>query len=157
VSLKAEQQYQTVLPPVAGAFAAVNCSTTPTVVDLTSLPADPAAQGGGDPGEKNPIGKYVRVTADGGSIYFVTGSNINALNAIPNTAIYSTVNATTGAVTVSGNELDVIPAGTFKDVFVVAGATPQTEFPPGKSSPSRYIAFMTASGSAVARFGQASP
>src|SRR5579872_4614771 len=114
-----EKQAAEVVPAIYNQVAAINCSTTVQVVDLTTLPRSAAVPG--DQPVKNPVGAYVRITADGGNVYYVTGSNFNALNAIPNTVVFSTVNATTGKVTISGNEMDVIPAGAWADFVVIPG------------------------------------
>jgi hypothetical protein len=144
-----------VLPPTFGAIGAVQVTTTPVVVDLTTLPRSPAAPTP-DEGQQNCIGKYVRVTAELGDIYFATGNNANALANINATA-YSAVNATTHAITVNGNEGDYILQGSWKDVLAVPGSAPQAKQPPGGDSPSRYISFVTKTGTSVARFHQASP
>ena len=131
---------------------------TPVVVDLTTLPRSPAAPTP-DEGQKNCIGHYVRVTAELGDIYFATGNNANALANINATA-YSTVNGTTHAITVNGNEGDYLLQGSWKDVYVVPGSAPQTPVAGvvGGDSPCRYIGMVTKiNANSVARFHQASP
>lgn len=168
MSFLVEKQAAQVLPPTYAALVAVNCSTTVQVVDLCSVPRQTAGLGGAagnDPQNQNPIGKYIRITAQGGDVYFTTGANFALLNAIANTVIYTTVNATTGAVTIAGGETDYIPAGSFKDVFITAGVTPQSTstqgvggvFKPGGDSPCRYVAVIAASGNPIARIYQSSP
>lgn len=152
-------------------MVAVNCTTNvATVVDLTSIPATPAGPGytlanaiaqnsvaSAAPEQQNPIGKYIRITAQGGDVFYVLGSNFAQLNAITVTAVFSTVNATTGKVTVNGNELDHVANGTFKDVWVPAATSPQVQNPPGSTSPCRYIAVVGVAASTVARIYQSSP
>jgi hypothetical protein len=156
MSWVAEKNAAIVLPPVMGSTAAVNCSTTVQVVDLCSLPQTNAIPLG-DPANVTPVGHYVRITATLGDVYFQTGSNFNALNAIANTALYSTVNATTGKLTIQGNEVDCIPNTSYKDFVIPANGTAQTQSPPGASSPSRYLALLTLSGNAIARLYQSGP
>ena len=131
-------------------------TTTVQVVDVTSLPGNPVKTGG-DPSSQNPVGHYMRITADGGNVYFVTGANFTLLNSIPNTVSYSTVNTTTGAVTLTKNEEDMIPAGGWKDFVIMPNGTMQTQTPPGGKSACRYIALQTSTGSAVARMYQSGP
>lgn len=150
----AEKDAAIILPWVLGKGAAINCSTTVQVVDLTSLPG--SAFKVGDPQSQNPVGHYVTITAQGGDVYYATGANFNALNAIPNTVVFSSVNATTGKVTIAGNEIGYIPAGTSENVVVPLGGSAPVS-PPGSSSPSRYVALMTASGNATARIRQSGP
>lgn len=162
MSWNREKQAAEVVPPVYGQVAAVNCSTTVQVVDLTTLPRSTVTPGS-QPVD-NPAGKYVRITADGGNVYFVTGSNFALLNAIPNTVVFSTVNATTGALTQNNSALDVIPAGAWKDFVVMPGATSPNGGAPlgsatpgyGKDSPCRYVALVASSGNPVARIHQSS-
>lgn len=155
MSFIAEMRASVVQPPIQNATLAINCTTTVQVIDLCSIPGNPV-KAGGDPDSKNPVGHFIRITADGGNIYYVTGSNFNSLNAIPNTVSYSTVNATTGAVTLTGNEEDVIYSGGEKHFIVMANGTPQTQNPPGGKSVCRYLAVQTSTGSAVARIYQVS-
>lgn len=151
-----EKQASEVVPPIYNGVVAVNCTTTVTVVDLCTMPKSLA-----EPGEQpnaNPIGKYVRITAEGGDIYFTTGNNFTALNAIANTSIFTTVNATTGKVTIAGGELDYIPAGSWKDFVAIPGVTPAAaaKSPAGNDSPCRYVALITSASSARARITQSS-
>lgn len=151
-----EKQAAEVFPPFANNVVAINCSPTVQVIDLTSLPKNP-----GLPGEqpnKNPVGAYVRIKAQGGDIYCTTGNNFAQLNAIPNTVIFSAVNATTGKVTIDGRELDYIPAGAWEDFVVIPGTTPAAaaKAPAGNDSPCRYVALIAASGNPVARIRQSS-
>lgn len=160
MSWSAEKQAAQVIPPVLGQIVAVNCSTTVTVVDLTSIPRSTVTPGS-QPSD-NPIGKYVRITADGGNLYFATGNNFAALNAITTTVGFSSVNTTTGKVTINAQanaaELDVIPAGAWKDFVAMPGVTPQAaaKSPAGNDSPCRYVALISASGNPVARIHQSS-
>ena len=162
VSLQVEKQYFTILPATQKSVVTVSCTTVPIVVDLTSIPPSAAATAvnattgtAGDPGQKNLVGKYVRITADAGNVYYAASNNYAALGTTNANAV-STVNATTGAVTVTGNEMDLIPQGSFKDVLVMPDATPTTELPPGSGSPNRYVALATSTGTAVARMYQRS-
>lgn len=171
MSFIVEKQAAEVLPPTYGSVLAVNCViNTATVVDLTSVPASTSAPGytlanqivqgtsaSPSPDQQNPIGKYIRITAQGGDVYYVLGANFAQLNAITATAAYTTVNATTGKVTVNGNELDCVANGTFKDVFIPGSTSSQTQSPPGSASPCRYIALVGAAASTVARIHQSSP
>lgn len=166
MSWQREKQAAEVVPPIQSQIAAVNCSTTVQVVDLTTLPRS-AAVPGNQPVD-NPAGKYVRITAQGGDVYFATGSNFALLNAIPNTVVFSTVNTTTGKLTIGNNELDYIPAGAWKDFVVMPGqggsggsgaGTGQagpTNVGYGKDSPCRYVALIAATGNPVARIHQSS-
>ena len=159
MSFKIEEQAGKILPPVEGSCAAVNCSTTVQVVDMTTLPFSKAMPNYSGQ-DLTPISKFVTITAEGGDLYYVTGSNFALLNAIPNTVVYSTVNATTGKLTVGNNELDYLPAGTWKPVWLgpdTSAANQKTSGPTyGVNSPVRYVAFITASGNARARFHQSS-
>jgi hypothetical protein len=156
MSWNAEKQAAQVIPPLLGAVVAINCSTTVQVVDLTSIPRNVITPGT-QPND-NPIGKYVRITADGGNIYWVTGNNFAALNAIANTVVFSTINTTTGKITVAGTEMDMLPSGAWKDFVAMAGVTPPAapKTPAGNDSPCRYVALMSASGNPVARIHQSS-
>ena len=167
MSFLVEKQAATVLAPTLGSTVAVNCTTSAQVVDLTSIPRQTAGVGGAagnDPQNQNPIGKYIRITAQGGDVYFQTGSNFAQLANI-NVTSYSTVNAMTGAVTLTNNECDYIPAGSFKDVFITAGVSPQATSnqgvggvkAPGSDSPCRYVSVIAASGNPIARIYQSSP
>ena len=169
MSWNREKQAAEVVPPIAGQTVAVNCSTTVTVVDLTSLPRSVAV-----PGEqpvKNPVGSYIRITAQGGDVYFTTGSNFAALNTINTTVGFTAVNATTGAVTfnatTASTELDFIPAGAWKDFVVMPGQGGSSGSSGavmsganvkgyGKDSPCRYVALITSTGNATARIHQSS-
>lgn len=160
-----EEKVANILPPVYGSVAAINCTTTPQVIDMTTVPLSKAMSGYGGQDNGNPINKFVRITAQGGDIYFTTGSNFALLNAIPNTSVFSTVNATTGAVTVAGGEMDYIPAGAWKDVrFFPANAQttiggnpiPGSGAAYGKTSPVRYVALASGAGGGVARLEQSS-
>lgn len=171
MSFIVEKQAAEVLPPVYGAMVAVNCTTNvATVVDLASFPATPAGPGytlanaiaansaaSAAPDQQNPVGKYIRITAQGNDVYYVLGSNFTQLNAITVPGVYTTVNATTGKVTVNGNELDHIANGTFKDVWIPASVSPQVQSPPGSASPCRYVAVIGSGAGAVARIYQSSP
>ena len=95
MSFKVEEKAARSLPPVQGSIAAVNCSTTVQVVDLTTLPFSKAMPNYSGQ-DATPISKYVTITAQGGDVYYALGRNFALLNAIPNTVVYSTVNATTG-------------------------------------------------------------
>lgn len=148
-----EEQAAKVLPPIQGAIVALNCNTTPTVLDITSIPATPAMPGN-MPDQKNPVSHYIRVSAQGGGIYFALGSNATTLASISATS-YSTVSG--NKVTVTNNETDYIADGAWKDVIVSPNGPPQTQNPPGSGSPARYIALVTASGSAAARLYQSGP
>jgi|SRR5579859_4051798 len=158
-----EKQAAEVIPPIYGQTYAVNCSTTVQVIDLTSIPRNLAVPG--DQPVKNPVNSYVRITAQGGDVYFVTGNNFAALNAIPNTVVFSTVNTTTGALTsTNSNETDCIPAGAWKEFIVPPGqggsggsSAPGNAKPGyGKDSPCRYVALIAATGNPVARIHQSS-
>lgn len=164
MSFKIEEQAGRILPPVQGSTVAVNCSTTVTVVDMTTLPFSKAMPGYSGQ-DLTPISKFVTITAEGGDLYFVTGSNFTNLNAIANTVGYSTVNANTGKITLTNanipQELDYIPAGTWKPVWLgpdTAGLNGQKTSGAayGVNSPVRYVAFITATGNARARFHQSS-
>jgi hypothetical protein len=161
MSFKVEEQVSNILPPVYGSTVAVNCSTTVQVVDMVSVPLS-KAQANYSGQDATPVGKFVRITAQGGDVYFVTGSNFALLNGIANTVSYTTVNATSGAVTLTNSELDYIPAGGWKDVRLypanntAIGVTPPTGVAWGKTSPVRYLALITASGNSVARLYQSS-
>lgn len=170
MSFIVEKQAAYVLPPTLGAVVAVNCSTAATVVDLTSIPATPCGPGYtlanaiaqnsvavAAPDQQNPVGHYLRITAQGGDVYFVLGSNFTQLNAISNVAAYSTINASTGKVTIAGNETDYVPAGSFKDVLIVPAGTQTTQSPPGSASPCRYVALIASAGNPIARLYQSSP
>ena len=159
MSYKVEEKAANILPPVQGSIAAVNCSTTVQVVDLTTLPFSKAMPNYSGQ-DATPISKYVTITAQGGDVYYALGSNFALLNAIPNTVVYSTVNATTGKLTVGNNELDYLPQGTWKPIVAgpdTSGPNQKTSGPTyGINSPVRYIAFITASGNVIARFHQSS-
>jgi hypothetical protein len=153
MSWNVEKQASEVIPPVYGQVAAINVTTTVVVVDTTSLPRSTVTPG--TQPTDNPVGKYIRITATGGDVYYTTGPNFALLNAIPNTAIFSAVNATTGKVTVDNRELDAIPNGSWKDVKIMPGGG-ATATPAGGNSPCRYVALITASGTAAARLYQSS-
>jgi len=168
MSFLVEKQAAQVLPPSQGSTVVVNCTTSAQVIDLTTFPRCNAGLGGAagnDPQNINPIGKYIRITAQLGDVYYQTGNNFAQLANISLTA-YTTINATTGAVTVNGNECDAIANGTFKDVFITPGVTPQstayqgaTGAPrPGQDSPCRYVAVLASSNANItARIYQSSP
>lgn len=151
----AEKDAAVIWPAVKGATVAINCSTTVQVVDFTSIPQTGIKVN--DPASQNPVGHFVRVTADGGAVYYVTGSNFAQLNAISNPNAFTTVNTTTGKVTINGSEVDVIPSGSFVDFVVPQSGTAQTQNPPGSNSACRYIALLSASGNPVARMHQSGP
>lgn len=155
MSFLPEKDAAVIYPPVFGKTVAVNCSPTVQVVDLTSLPGNPFKTG--DPASQNPVGHYVKITAQGGDIYYVTGNNFAQLNAIPNTVLFTTVNTTTGKVTIQGNEVDYIAAGTYEHFVVPLAGQATTQSPPGSGSPARYVALLTASGNATARIRQSGP
>lgn len=148
-----ERMAAEITPPVQGATVAVNCNTTPQVIDLCSFPSANLVPN--QPDKKNPVGHYVRITADSNAIYFAFGSNITTLKNLSTTS-YTTVNATTGAVTVTSNECSVVPGGSWKDFRVIPGITPQVKNPIGADSPCRYIALLTATGTSIARIEQSS-
>ena len=137
-----EQFAATTVAPMQGSTAAVLINTTPTIIDMTTFPPNPA----GDPAVKNPIGHYVRITAEVADTYFVTGTNATTLANV-NAVSYSTVNATTYALTLSNNEVDYVVQGSYKDIIITQE---------GASTP-KYLALVTLSGNAVARIHQSSP
>ena len=144
-------------PAVLGSIVSVACTTTPQVIDLTTMPAMGSYPSGQVPlDSQNPVSHFVRIVPDaasGVSMYYATGSNFALLNAIANSAQSTTVNATTGALTISGKEVQLLPIGGAK-VKIVATTSPQTENPPGKSSPCRYVVLFTGSSTGTARIHQ---
>jgi hypothetical protein len=155
-----EVQAANILPPVWNCVAQLNITTTPTIVDLTTLPSPYKSL---DAEQSNVIGRYVRVTAMGNPVYYVTGSsNSNVLNALANinAANFSSVaNAAGGyALTIKGTEAEPIPSGTYVDVLVPStGGTPKVQNPPGANSACRYIALMTTANTAQVTLRQSSP
>lgn len=159
-----EVQFQRILPPSQGAIAALAITTAVTIVDLTTLPSGLGATGGTiQPDQTNVVGKYVRVYADGGTIYHAYGNNANAL-ALINANSVSAV-AANGTLTLTGNECFPIPVGTFSDEIVVSASngantgmsSPQQQIPRGGLAVSRYLALIMQTGTATARFYQSSP
>ena len=154
------------LPPTVGSVIAVNCAVANTVyvVDLCSVPsslaADPSplvnANFAVNPDQKNPVGHQIRITADGGNIDFLFGPNFNSVKNMSLVA-FTTINGTTGAVTVNGNECDMVSSGRFKDLEVPQNGTAQTQNPPGAKSACRFIAVASTTAGAVARIYQRSP
>ena len=150
-----EVQSATITPAVQNSIASLNINTTPSVVDLTSLPSPFA---GLDAEQKNVVGRYVRVSATLGTVYYATG-NANQLNALSNinAANFSTFNATSHQLTLAGTECEPIPAGTFIDVDVLStGGTPKIQNPQGANSAFRYIALVTLANTAVVTLRQSS-
>lgn len=160
---KAEYQASKILAPSVKSVVAIACTTAVTRIDLTTVPATtalapitntgPAGGSVPDPGQQNPIGKYIRISAQGGDVYFAFGSTYASLSALSATAT-TTVGAA-GALTVAQTETDYIPAGGFKDIFVSEGTLLKP--PPGGDSQTRFLGLLTASGTATARIYQASP
>jgi hypothetical protein len=156
---KIEVQYQGILPPMQGAIATLTINTTPTVVDLTTLVSGAAATGGSSqPDQKNVIGKYVRIFADGGQIYHAFGNNAALLANINANAVSSIAN---GALTFNGAECFPIAANSATDEIVVAASpaaqgTPTAQVPTGGQAVCRYVALVMQTGTATARFYQSS-
>jgi hypothetical protein len=161
-------QYSQVIPAMQGAVAQTNVNSTPVVIDITTLPSNPAVrnvppnananlgQATVDPDQYNPVGKYVRITASSNTVYYAVGSNYAALANI-NAAAFSTINGTTGQVTTNGQEGEPIAAGAWVDVYITMGGTPRTQNPPGANSPCRYLALVTSgSNTATATIRQSS-
>ena len=148
-----ETQAAEVIPPIYGQVAAIPVTTTVTVVDLCSFPRTKTTPG--DRPTKNAIGAFIRITAVGGDVYYVTGNNFAQLNTIASASTPSAVNATNGTVTFSGGETDSIPNGTWKGFRAMPGNNAQAA-PLGADSPCRYVALITATGTASARMYQSS-
>jgi hypothetical protein len=160
-----ETQFFKVLPPGLNGIVQVNVTTTAVVIDVTSIPPNPVAVSAPtqanttrDPDQRNPIGKFIRVTVAGSnSISYAVGgtANYNALLNV-NASSTSTVNATTGAVTVTGTECVAVPSPGFVDVYLSPGGTPITQNPPGANSPTRYIALVASSNAQLVSLYQSS-
>jgi hypothetical protein len=149
-----EVQAANILPAVANFIAQVNISGTPTIIDLTTLPSPYKTL---DAEQQNVIGRYVRVTVMGNPVYYATGNN-TALLANMNAANFSTVNATTFALSIKGTEMEPIPSGSYIDVDIPStGGTPKIQNPPGANSICRYIALMTTANTAQVTLRQSSP
>lgn len=151
MSFVVEKQFQTVLAPVAGSVVALQITTAVTVVDLTSIPTSGALAG--RPDQVNPIGKYIRIVADAGPLYVLTGPTAASVGSMSLTS-YSSV--ASNEITVTGNECVLVPTGTYVDVLIQAGGTPQTTKPAGARSPCRYLGLVS-SATATARLYQRSP
>lgn len=149
-----ERMSAEITPPIQGAAIAVNCSTTVQIVDLTTIPSNGLVPN--QPDKKNPIGHFVRITAQGGDVHFMFGSNTTTLNTISPTS-FTTV-AANGKVTVTNNETSLVPSGSWKDFRVVPGVTPQVQKggAVGGDSPCRYLALVATAGNPVARIEQSS-
>ena len=166
-----EVQYQRILPPMQKAIAAVQVTNAVQVIDLTTLVSGDAASGGNSqPDQSNVVGKYVTIYADCATpVYHAFGNNFNALLNISVTA-YTTVNATTGALTINGNECFPVPPIGWYDELVspssplpasnsvaAKSGTPSAQVPRGGASVARYVALMMGgAATGVARFYQSS-
>lgn len=146
----------TKLPAQQNSICTLNINTTPSVVDLTSLPQYGALVGTGL--GPNPVGHWVRITVSAGTAYYATG-NMNQVNALANinAAAVSTLNATTHQVAVNGYECEPLFNTQSVDLYVEPKGTPEAQNPSGGLSPCRYVSLVTLSSTALVTIRQVGP
>lgn len=155
-----------------GGIVCVAVTSTVSVIDLTTMAGDPArgqgqaAQGTqtGDNANPNPLGHFLTLVADGSvSIYvgfFDTYAHAAAASTSATTALQANTNdsnnvdALVSSFTATGTI--PIPAGGSMTAKLPAGALAQVS-PTGGKSPGRFLAVLTASGTATLRMWQSSP
>lgn len=160
-SSEAQREYFFVSPIMADstgkvAGAALAASTTAAAVDLASmqgLPATwPTTSANANP---NPLGHFLDVTAQAGDVYVVFGPTLASVTGA-NAPVPATVNTLTSNVpNYIAGICDYVPSGSTKRFKLwqgggaVSGAI-------GANSPCRFMAYVTASGTATLRIHQSS-
>jgi hypothetical protein len=144
---------------------AIAVTAAVTGVDLTTVPGLPASFAGtpGATQDPNPLGHYLRVTAQGGDVFLVFGPNYASVTGA-NAPAPATTNAVsgTGVVTTGTKGIcEQIPAGTYKDFKLPIGSLVHASAsdaggPLGSSSPCRFVGLICSSGTATARLYQSS-
>ena len=148
-------------PPMNPGILCLSVSTAAATFDVTGMAGSPGnqvvtgdvSQVGGK--NVNPIGHYVTLQADGGDVYIAFGATTASLSAVATTAVTTIANNAL-ATSNTGNGVVKIPSGTERAFKLPLGSNPSTT-PWGASSPARYLAFLTASGTATLRIWQSSP
>lgn len=150
-----------ILPPMVDSSGnpnviVVSTSNTVVGVDLTTMPTSPypASQGTVQQPSSNPLGHYLRIEAETVDHYILFGptyASVTSSNA-PASATTNTISSS-GVITAAKQTACIIPAGTFKDFKLPAGA-PAGGW--GLQSPCRFLGIVTASSAGKARIYQSS-
>ena len=164
---EATRQSDWILPAVVDSSGNPNCvslaaSTTAHALDLASLPlpsgfydAHIAAA------EPNPLGRYINFQAQGGDVFLLFGptfASVTSANApLPSTS--NTVSGTTGVVTMAKQVCIWVPQGQTLPCKLPVGPQTVNLLPVqyGTASPYRFVAYVTATGTATLRVWQSSP
>lgn len=156
----ASQMADTVWPPAYGSITCFAVSAGVSVIDLTTMSGHPGnSVNGPDQGpmsgtDPNPIGHYITLLADGGDVYI----------AFCDTSAHALAVTVAGVSTVTGGNQLVTPftaTGTWKipsgdrQSFLIPTKNDGTT-PAGNKSLCRYLAFLTAAGTATLRMYQSS-
>lgn len=156
------RQSDYIMPPINGGITCLAASTAAVTVDLTTMSGSPGNQVNGADvsiyGGKNvnPLGHYITLQADGGDVYIAFGDTVGHLSSIANVTQVSTVTNNALVTSSTANAVVKIPIGTQQNFKLPVGSSP-AQGVWGNSSPSRFLCFLTATGTATLRMWQSSP
>jgi hypothetical protein len=163
MSGEAEQTRQAdwIEPPMFGGITALTIGTTAVIIDLTTMAGCPGIQTAGDAevyggSNPNPLGHYITLQADGGDIYVAFGDTTGHLAAVSTTAV-STVASNNLSAKSTANGVAKIFSGTQQQFKLPIGSNPAGTTAWASSSPARFMAVLTASGTNTLRMWQSSP
>ena len=161
---EATRQSDWLLPACVDASGNPNCvavsvTTSAAALDLTTRPVPPGFYDAHIAAvEPNPLGHYVNFQAQGGDVYLIFGPTFASVTAgnVPVPGTTNTVSNSTGAVTMAKGVCIWVPQGQTLGAKLPVGneATPNQY---GKASPFRFVAYVTATGTATLRVWQSSP
>lgn len=154
------RQADYIMPPINGGITCLTVGTAAVIVDLTSMGGSPGIQTAGDAevyggSNKNPMGHYLTIQADGGDVYCAFGSTAVSLASVSTTAV-STVTSNQLSGTSTTNGVAKVFSGTQQQFKLPIGSSPAAGLW-GNASPSRFLAVLTASGTITLRMWQSSP
>ena len=151
------RQSDEIIPPIQGSILALAAGTAIVVVDVTtwlqSLALPATTVKGSE--HTNAIGTYISLVADGVPNVYVGFAPTYAKAAALTVASTTTVNGTTGVLTILGTEMYMLTAGANYNFRPPPGpsstASGQSGGPWGANSAARFMAFCTATSTAVLR------
>lgn len=161
------RDFYSIQPPMAGAtgtapgVVVLASGTGAVLVDLTTVPGcrlNAALTPGNDAYNPNATGHFLFVQATGADVYFVFGPSIASVSAgnAPSSSAVSTVDASGNVTLVAGGTL-CAKDGTLYRYRIPKSVGTRDDADVGASSPARYLAFLTATGSGTFRIYQGSP
>jgi hypothetical protein len=164
-SSSVDAQFFYEMPPMvpatgtATATVAMAAGTALVIADLTTMPGTAAKAVltiAADDYNPNPTGHFVYCEAVGADIYVGFGPTFASLSALSATAV-STVNGTTGAVTLVAGGSFCIPQGKAVRFRIPSSQGTRDNADVGASSPARFIGFLTLANTGILQVYQSSP